>query len=443
MNELSIRLQWESALHGDPEVRDTSALLAIEVGGRVMTTNEDDWSRTIRDDVRLSAYPLALWLAGNWWRLRYEPLPLPVSRPSHSWRMAHEMAAAGHGFVWPRMLFASDGESTHVWSVSTSRSALAPVGYLANAHELIPVSAFERGTDAFVRSVLARLDAMGHRGTDLHGLWLELAEERADAALHAGRRLEAMLGFDPDACPEPLLERFERLGHDIGAAALEEIAPLCAGTRPDEALDRIVELSTAAGIDGRIELGGAGDVVREPASPRPAWDLGHEAARALRRQLGLDGQPVEDRRLADLLGADPATAFDPALANRAPLGLAVRGAARGSLRIIPRKRNRPGRRFELARFLGDYLSSRGSGAWLPATDAHTARQQYQRAFAAEFLCPIGPLAEFLAGDLGPAAIDDAAEHFAVSERAVETQLVNHRLLPAGILEDGSAFPYVM
>jgi len=106
-------------------------------------------------------------------------------------------------------------------------------------------------------------------------------------------------------------------------------------------------------------------------------------------------------------------------------------------------RNRPGRRFELARFLGDYLSSRGSGAWLPATDAHTARQQYQRAFAAEFLCPIGPLADFLAGDLGPAAIDDAAEHFAVSERAVETQLANHRLLPAGILEDGSAFPYVM
>ncbi len=229
------------------------------------------------------------------------------------------MAAAGHGFVWPRMLFASDGESTHVWSVSTSRSALAPVGYLANAHELIPVSAFERGTDAFMRSVLARLDAMGHRGTDLHGLWLELAEERADAALHAGRRLEAMLGFDPDACPEPLLERFERLGHDIGASALEEIAPLCAGTRPDEALDGIVELSSAAGIDGRIELGGAGDVVREPASPRPAWDLGHEAARALRRQLGLDGQPVEDRRLADLLDADPATAFDPALANRAPL----------------------------------------------------------------------------------------------------------------------------
>lgn len=440
MKGLSISHRWESALHGDPEVRDTSALLTIEVGEHVVTRNEDDWSRTIRDDVRLSVYPLALWLAGNWWRLRYEPLPL--SRPSPAWRMAHEMAAAGHGFVWPKVLFASDGETTHVWAAQTARSAVAPVRYLADAHEIMPVSAFERGVDAFVQSVLARLDAMGHRETLLHGLWIELAEERADQALQAGRRLEAMLGFDPDACPEPLLERFGRLGAEIGAAALDEIAPLCGGTNPGEELDRVVELATAAGIDGQIDIDDMGGVVQEPPIRRPAWDLGHEAARVLRARLGLDGHPVDDRRLAGLLGADLNAALDPALTNRALLGLAVKGPARGSLRILPRKRHRLGRRFELARFLGDYLSAHRTDAWLPATDARTARQQYQRAFAAEFLCPIGPLTEFLSGNLSSTAIDDAAEHFAVSERAVETQLVNHRLLPPGILEDSATFPYV-
>ncbi|HZO53713.1 MAG TPA: hypothetical protein VFB63_13440, partial [Bryobacteraceae bacterium] len=66
--------------------------------------------------------------------------------------------------------------------------------------------------------------------------------------------------------------------------------------------------------------------------------------------------------------------------------------------------------------------------WLPATDSKSSRQKIQRSFAAEFLCPIETLTDFLDGDYSPELVEEAAERFGVSELAVETQLVNHGLL---------------
>ena len=84
--------------------------------------------------------------------------------------------------------------------------------------------------------------------------------------------------------------------------------------------------------------------------------------------------------------------------------------------------------------------------WLPATDAKTARQKLQRAFAIEFLCPIQSLTEFLGDDFSSDATEEAAEHFGVSHTAVETHLVNNGLLSSDILREHDnyfEFPYVI
>ena len=82
----------------------------------------------------------------------------------------------------------------------------------------------------------------------------------------------------------------------------------------------------------------------------------------------------------------------------------------------------------MARFLGDYVSREAKdGQWLVSTDLGTARQKFQRAFAAEFLCPISALVEFLGEDYSETAIEDAAEHFQVGQRTVESLLVNNGL----------------
>ena len=76
--------------------------------------------------------------------------------------------------------------------------------------------------------------------------------------------------------------------------------------------------------------------------------------------------------------------------------------------------------------MGEYLRSpdhRANG--LASTDMVTSRQKYQRAFAAEFLCPIDALTSFLGNDFSSYAIEEAAENVEVSELTITSLLLNH------------------
>lgn len=436
MTDFSIRCRWESALHEAPEVRETSAMIKVMLGDMAITRNEDIWSQTVRDDVRLSAYPLALWFAASWWRLRWEPLP--ASAPSHSWRMAHELAAAGHGYVWPRMLFASDGENIQTWAVQSAPTTTTAVRYLTSATYTLQSSDFERALDDFIGSVTARLDAVEIQATTLHGLWEEVITERNDAEIAAYRRLEAMLGFDPDECPESLHDHFSDMIPKAGADAVEEIAAVCASD-PEKKLKEIIEFSTSNGLEGRIEIPAQEDVIHHA----PPWQRGRTLAKQVRSCMGLGGTPIEDGRLCELLGLSKEQAINTPSSAHPPLGMAIRHDGTSRMKFLLSKRNRYGRRFELARLLGDHLMGNINSTWLPATNTKTARQKAQRAFAAELLCPIDALQEQLDGDFSNDAMDDAAEDFGVSTEAVKTQLVNNGLLSSTALGDYSRleFPY--
>jgi hypothetical protein len=64
--------------------------------------------------------------------------------------------------------------------------------------------------------------------------------------------------------------------------------------------------------------------------------------------------------------------------------------------------------------------------WLPATDAATGRQKLQRAFAAEFLCPIAGLARIVGDDTSEDAIEEAAGRYGVSVLTAWNHLQNSR-----------------
>ncbi len=437
----AIHRQWESALHESPEVRHTVAALRIEVGKDVITRNEDDWAQTVRDDVRLSAYPLALWLASSWWRLRWEPLPKAV--PDRSWRMAHELSAAGYGYVWPRMVFASDGELVNVWAVPSGPDSRAVVRYLTHSFHAVSVLDFERTVDEFIDGVLARLHAAGVERTALHDLWKEITEERQEESLTVQRRLEALLGFDPDEAPVGLLNAFEDLIPRAGLGAVDEIAPVCASADPAGMLKQVLSAADAEGLKGRIALP-RGTLESTMSLPGPGWRKGRELARRLRGSLGLNGGAVRDEVLCGLLGLATDRAMDLEGAARPILAMAIREKAGEELKFVLRKRNRHGRRFELARFLCDYVIAGEADRWLPVSDAKTFRQRTQRAFAAEFLCPIEALEELMAGDFSMDAVEEAAERFEVGPAAVQTQLVNNGLLPSQVLTEyggGIDLPY--
>jgi hypothetical protein len=430
----AIHETWESSLNESPEVNQTSALIKILLGNEAVTRNEDDWSKTVRDEVHLSAYPIAIWLASSWWRLRWEPFPI-TSTPSLSWRMTHELAAAGYGYVWPRILFASDGKNINIWSAQSERGSNAPVRYLSTAHCSIDAKIFEESIDDFMNSVLARLRATNVEDTMLNSLWAEVIEERNQVELGSQRRLEAMLGFDPDECPAATLELFENLIPKAGASAINEIAPVCATSDPAGVLRTILEVSESDGIVGRVDASLNLEKMESDSSMQ-VWQHGRSLAQQARKILGLNGDPLSDLDLTTLLGLQQNILTDIDYGKpRMPLGFAILNTESAKLQFFLRKRNKPGRRFELARFLCDYLIAGSNDIWLPVTDAKTARQKIQRAFAADFLCPIEALKSFIGDDLSSDAIDEAAEHFGVAPLAVETQLVNDKQLSSNLISD--------
>lgn len=96
-------------------------------------------------------------------------------------------------------------------------------------------------------------------------------------------------------------------------------------------------------------------------------------------------------------------------------------------KVLLRSKWSSGRRFELARLLGDTLIVNEPGLF-PSTRAYTYRQKAQRSFAAELLSPFESVMQMLDGDCSSEKQLDAAEYFQVSPLTIRTQLVNHQIL---------------
>ncbi|MHB8254878.1 MAG: ImmA/IrrE family metallo-endopeptidase [Acidiferrobacter sp.] len=443
MTPFQFTCDWLTAGNDAPEIFHTTAMLGLRAGNVHLMQNEDVWSKTIRESVLVSAYPLAMWLASSWWRLYWEPLPAHGVRPATDWRMAHELSAANHGFVWPQVLFASDGEAMQIWSVASSSTSQQSVRYL-NGLEMptsIKLSDFERGVDDFISAVLNRLDAVGCRDTDLSRLWRLVQGDRADLPSAKHRRLEAVMGFEPDECPDALMDKALALEREMGVATLCELAPVY-GKATQSPLAILEGVADSPGLSGA------------PTDPRPTqtapsclsapWLRTVAVAKEVRQALGNPGDLIENAKLLELLGLT-ASAVEQWLppAGRSAAGIAIPGT-KNQYKFMPRKKHPTSRRFELARFLGDYLlPERTQGSWLASTDLATSRQKYQRAFAAELLCPIAALQEFLQDDYSESAVEDAALHFQVSPTTVNSLLANNGLVSRPWLFDdvGARLPY--
>lgn len=433
MSDISFTCEWLSAGQDAPELRDTTARFTLRVGGVSLTQNEDVWSKTVRDSVLLSAYPLATWLAASWWRLNYEPLPKHGVTPTVDWRMGHEIGAANHGFVWPRIVLAPDGEAIQVWAAPSSPSGIQSVRYLTGleAPRSIPAQNFQHAVDQFIGTVLSRLHAMGHPDTELAALWNLVREDRASPETLKERSIEAQMGYDPQECPPEVMAEALRLDAQMGAAALAELAPVFGGA----SLGKISDLASTVGLQGKPEI----PHVNVLSSAQPPWQRAVETAGRLRQATGIGGEPIDDVSLYGFLGlkAKAVDAWEPP--PRPAAGLAVPTTHEG-LKYVPRKRHPRAKRFEFARFLADLLNSDAKvPRWLTTTDLATSRQKFQRAFAAEFLCPIHSLVSFLGGDFSEAAVEDAGTHFGVSDQTVESLLANNGYIaPRAVID---SLPY--
>lgn len=423
---LKIECEWWGRANGEDDISQVSrGAIGISVGDQWLTRLEDSWGNTVRNRLHASAHTLAGWLAGNWWRLRWEP-ETPSSRSDVDWRMSHSIASAGDGYCWPSILFASDGDTLAVASRATRGRVLGPVRYLNEVNTRITGKAFESGIDAFLTLVLSRLYEEGHRKSELAELWAEVMRERGHSKLAQWRRLEAICGFDPGEAPEEVIEMLVADKAGLGGKALEEVAAEGRHST-SEVLNVILELAnskataTAGGFRGKMP-----ELVAKPkyeAGSRP-WQRAAKLARLARQDWGFSNEPVTNEKLADLLETKAAV-FDEVEKGLAPMPLLLRGANRGKVDLYLNRAHPTSRRFAASRLLGDHLFYSNGGRLSPATSAKTARQQFQRAFAQEFLCPFGALREKIqTTQPDEDDIVEAAAHFNVSTRVIEATLVN-------------------
>ena len=433
--ELTISLSSETLESGSREERATFGLLTLAANDRLLTAVEDAERRELRHGPHLPGYPLAEWFAWNWWRLRWELGRPQMSGRSYGWNFAHRMSSVGEGFSWPNVLIWSDGMRSVLVSEPTRDPATVLYRYIGGAGpQTIAAPSLEAAVDGFVEDILTRLGRCGLGNTSLHRVWRDVANERSDPDAMRFRRLEAQLGYDPDEADENAirchLADAARFGDDAWSEVAADAAFRGRANGGMVSADEVARAAERSGFDA--DPNDAITLDEADAVPRPgtaeAWRVGQRMAHEIRLQERMDGRPISDARLADLVGTT-ADAVSEIHRHWEGMSFAMESGRAGA-RIALRSKWESGRRFELARLLGDRILERqitGSEERLfPATRAYSYRQKMQRAFAAELLSPFAAVEESLAGDYSEERQAEVANVFRVSPLTIQTQLVNRR-----------------
>lgn len=440
---IDINMTWKDMEGRNPrEIQASMGFFSLFAEGINLTENKNTLDGNIQESALLSAYPLAMWWASSWWRLLFEPLPCQENLPSTSWKMAHELAAANEGFLWPRIILASDGENMHLWAVPSESSEKQSLRYLNGLRRpvIMGLHSFEQRVELFIASVLDRLETRDCKNSNLKGLWGEIMKERNDPEAAQYRRREAELGFDPDECHEKIIERALSLSRALGERTFSEIAPVYGreasrGTAP---LEKITALMESPGLDAAPDPG-IRSFFGNSADLHP-WQRGKEMAREIRRQTGVGNAPLSTSQICDLLGIHTKQLDEWVPSGKQKISLATPGKENYRMSFHLRKKHPLAKRFELARLLGDHLYYQAEEEpCLTCTDLRTSRQKFQRAFAAEFLSPLEGLQEILESDFSESSLEDAAEEYQVSTQTVESMLINNGLMESWHLE--TPLPY--
>lgn len=395
----------------------TAGILAIEANGTVLTEGVPLGGKELRPGPLISAYPLAEWLVWNWWRLRWEPASSSTTR---AWAFAHRLSSIGSGYRWPNVQIESDGALVRLSSTPSAdpQPLFRYVG--APRSEFIPAADFESAVDDFVEAVLTRLKRIPGQ-SNVATIAGQVIRDRAEPDEACFRRLQAVLGHDPDQGPESAIRQRVSDADSLGDEASLELAAGAPTVGLAELRDAARRTGFATNPGDGVDVGAMASTANWGTTE--AWRIGVHEARSLRAHVGANGNPISNLELADMVGVQT-RALEDAPGSDFPLSFEWQESAEA--RIALRSNWETGRRFDLARLLADRVFFAGHHERLRAvTRSYTYRQKAQRAFAAEFLAPIDAVDDYLAGDYGEDKQDEAARHFHVSSYTVRSLLVNN------------------
>ena len=436
MDGLEFKFEWEDAdgVKGC-ELASTWASLLVRVNDTVLTRVLDHRDGRVRQQIHVPLYPLAEWLATNWWFLMHEP-EFRGRNPSVSFMDRHRTGPSLEGYCFPNVCLVSDDTVTRVdWTHDRLQwSGLEFLERQGSAR--IGKDEFRRASAGFVAAVVQRLESRHISGTLVQDEWAAI--QGAEQEEREFCKVAAAIGWDPYSIDDSQQKRVLRIGQVLSGAVFEEAIRVLNSENLDSEIDAIVRVlreGKSTGIPLERFTSIRDEVVQAIRSvsnhSHSPWTVGYSLARQVRTRLELEGSPLPSWPTLSKALREPqiargritrSVAFD-----RAPLVEGVVTTDRDGLPAvaIPYGRSDTSR-FRFCRSLADILISPKTDTLL--TKGHSARQKRGRAFAAEFLAPSSDLKARVrkhATLLHEEDIDELAGEFGVSPWVVVHQVKNH------------------
>ena len=433
MKRISFDADWldPSRVKG-PELAATLASLRIRVGEICVTEVLDKRAKSVRHNVDVPLYPFAEWLAANWWFLGHEKKN-KYRECDPGFRSRHALITNREGYAYPDLEIVSSGSVTHlVWRKRDD--AWSNVTYLADGEAWIEGEGFREDCASFIDQVTRRLGSLGIEGTYLQEEWAAVQSASCEEARFC--RTAAGLGWDPYALEDSKRNWLLALSCQSDELLAEATAVLDADS-PEHgwtAITNAIRMIKSAGGCAFDRIRSLRKSVCRPEDIKETtpWRVGYNWARQLRNDLGCEEDPLPGMaELADVIGEKRTTLDDVAapnsFVNDIPMLDGVVTQTDDELTALALRRlGEPGRRFHLCRAVAEVLAARGAD--ILVTQATSARQQRNRAFAAEFLVPASALRSRIKRPIVDGDdVDELAMEFGVSSYVVEHQLQNHQI----------------
>ena len=407
---MTLRFKWEWDPAHDvrlPELAATWSRLSVDLGDTPVTLVERrDGSGGPRHGIDVPVYPLAEFLAINWWRLAATS-HLP---DDHGIRLVE----AGAGFAWPDLTFRSDRGL--MWATLRQRDkAPEHVRFLTQAETVLDADDVLTAVADLIDSTVRRLEDAGVTGTLLQEEWASI--QQADAEERDYCLVAAAWGRDPYDTPPDVERLLLDAGAEIGdATLLADLARAVPAARITDSTAWLLEASRS--LDVRtVNLPALGSLDWSSTAGVAPWRVGYERARRLR--LLLDLRPTDPAPVGELLTVRQTQSPAPLNVD----GLVSFEGSSSLAVVVGANTSTKAKQFAAARAIGRHtLTPTQRRSLLTRATQYTERTE--RAFAAELLAPASGIAEILAGDFSDEALQRAAEHFNVNPLLVQHQVEN-------------------
>ena len=417
MKEFEFKIQSWIEGSSPIELAVTNNFLSILVRGEIISDVLHQANKSTANGVYLPLYPVAEWIAANWWRLLYE---CNRQRGNEDFRYCHNLSFAGEGYFLPNLSFFPETDVVYLeWEKRSINNG--DLQFLGQGQVKIPFDDIQKEFASFIQIVIGRLETLGIQDTLLQKDWEAIQKANNDQEEKDFCIACAQLGIDPYAVTEEQAQRIidshEILSKNVDVNEFFNTVSMKSIT---ESTEWLAKLSNDKSIKKK-----ASAFFREIKEKIPGfkdyqpWKRGYKEAQWVRANFF-----NASFKLNDFYSLIEETTHNEEIPFDFCMAVTKTSDDLNPTFIHPDKLSH----FQAGRVLGDYIHSSGNTCKL-MTKLYTPEQKYSRAFAAELIAP----AESLRNDLkGKCYVcdDDIAElsqKYQINDSVIRHQIENHNL----------------